>query len=162
MEYFNIISLPIQPIALLLIKTLSLLLLPPCPTTTPVSACEMDQTHYGCRIDNGLCTCAYGCRSEFRYKTKRECQDALKGRGNNVCVTSPCQHGSCTQISQMPGYKCRCEGTGFYGNRCQIRCPTEAYPVECIVIWGAAVDGEEYSNNKESTIDELGIRSRIF
>lgn len=134
MEYFDIISLPIQPIVLLLIKTLSPLLLPPCPTTTPVSACEMDQTHYGCRIDNGLCTCAYGCRSEFRYKTKRECQDALKGRGNNVCVTSPCQHGSCTQISQMPGYKCRCEGTGFYGNRCQIRCPTEAYPVECIVI----------------------------
>lgn len=48
------------------------------PSVFPVSACEMDQTQYGCRIDNGQCTCAYGCRSEFRYKTKKECQDALK------------------------------------------------------------------------------------
>lgn len=108
---------------------------------SPAHACEMDQTHYGCRIDNGLCTCAYGCRSEFRYKTKRECQDSLKGRSSNVCFTSPCQHGSCTQISQMPGYKCRCEGTGYHGNRCQIRCPVpgdrvDNYPVECIIIWG--------------------------
>lgn len=41
-------------------------------------ACELDQTQHGCRIDNGACTCAYGCRSEFRYLTRKECQDALK------------------------------------------------------------------------------------
>lgn len=44
----------------------------------------------------------------------------------------------------MPGYKCRCEGSGFYGNRCQVRCPAphervESYPVECIIIWAGFV-----------------------
>lgn len=55
-----------------------LLTIPVLTFSSAVSACEMDQTQYGCRIDNGACTCAYGCRSEFRYKTKKECQDALK------------------------------------------------------------------------------------
>uniref|UniRef100_A0A2M4D0G1 Putative secreted protein n=1 Tax=Anopheles darlingi TaxID=43151 RepID=A0A2M4D0G1_ANODA len=40
--------------------------------------CELDQTQHGCRIDNGQCTCAFGCKSEFRYATRKECQDALK------------------------------------------------------------------------------------
>lgn len=26
--------------------------------------------------------------------------------------------GSCIQISQQPGFKCRCEGTGYFGLRC--------------------------------------------
>uniref|UniRef100_A0A8D8CFC7 (northern house mosquito) hypothetical protein n=1 Tax=Culex pipiens TaxID=7175 RepID=A0A8D8CFC7_CULPI len=42
------------------------------------NACELDQTQHGCRIDNGQCTCAFGCKSEFRYATRKECQDALK------------------------------------------------------------------------------------
>lgn len=53
----------------------------------------------------------------------------------------------------MPGYKCRCEGTGFYGNRCQIRCPAsyervESYPVECIIIW-------EWEDNINATFTDL-------
>lgn len=58
----------------------------------------------------------------------------------------------------MPGYKCRCEGTGFYGNRCQIRCPAsyervESYPVECIIIW-------EWEGNINATFTELGGNMR--
>ncbi|XP_037043890.1 protein crumbs-like [Bradysia coprophila] len=106
-----------------------------------VYACELDQTQHGCRIDNGQCTCSYGCRSEFRYATKRECQDALKGRTSDICSRAPCMNnGHCIQVSQMPGYKCRCEGTGYWGSRCQRLCPTgeekvqQPFPVECIVI----------------------------
>lgn len=105
-------------------------------------ACELDQTQHGCRIDNGQCSCAYGCKSEFRYATRKECQDALKGRSNDICSRQPCQNGgSCTQVSTMPQYKCRCEGTGYWGNRCQRLCPKPEqvtagakFPHECVVI----------------------------
>lgn len=41
------------------------------------------------------------------------------GKRNDVCNPNPCLHGgSCIQISQQPGYKCRCEGTGYFGLRC--------------------------------------------
>lgn len=43
-----------------------------------VSACDLDQAHNGCRIDNGACSCSYGCKSEFRYASLKECTDALK------------------------------------------------------------------------------------
>lgn len=43
-----------------------------------VNACDLDQAQHGCRIDNGACFCSYGCKSEFRYKTLQECNDALK------------------------------------------------------------------------------------
>lgn len=43
-----------------------------------VSACDVKDAHHGCRIDNGQCTCAFGCKSEFRYLTRAECQNALK------------------------------------------------------------------------------------
>lgn len=134
-----------------------------------VAACDLDQAQHGCRIDNGACSCSYGCKSEYRYATLRECTDALKvvfdyflcnfveypqykwvhyvvhvkGRSNDLCSREPCQHrGVCIQITQAPGYRCRCEGTGYWGNRCQRKCPnTEEslmmgqYPYECIVIW---------------------------
>lgn len=106
-------------------------------------ACELDQTQYGCRIDNGQCTCAFGCKSEFRYATRKECQDALKGRSGDICSRAPClNNGSCTQVTAMPQYKCRCEGTGYWGTRCQRLCPKpeqvpagSKYPHECVVIW---------------------------
>lgn len=41
-------------------------------------ACDLDQAQNGCRIDNGACSCSYGCKSEFRYATRKECTDALK------------------------------------------------------------------------------------
>lgn len=43
-----------------------------------VNACDLDQTQSGCRIDNGACSCSYGCKSEYRYKSLKECMDALK------------------------------------------------------------------------------------
>lgn len=43
-----------------------------------VNACDLDQAQHGCRIDNGACSCAYGCKSEYRYANLRECTDALK------------------------------------------------------------------------------------
>lgn len=105
-------------------------------------ACELDQTQHGCRIDNGQCTCAFGCKSEFRYATRKECQDSLKGRSNDICSRQPCLNGgSCTQVSAMPQYKCSCEGTGYWGNRCQRLCPKAEqvtagtkFPHECVVI----------------------------
>lgn len=44
----------------------------------------------------------------------------IPGRRLDQCSRQPCQHGgSCIQITQHPGYKCRCEGTGFYGRDCK-------------------------------------------
>uniref|UniRef100_A0A182WM00 EGF-like domain-containing protein n=1 Tax=Anopheles minimus TaxID=112268 RepID=A0A182WM00_9DIPT len=104
--------------------------------------CDLDQTQHGCRIDNGQCTCAFGCKSEFRYATRKECQDALKGRTSDICNRQPCQNGgTCTQVTTMPQYRCRCEGTGYWGNRCHRMCPKPdqvqqgtKFPHECIVI----------------------------
>lgn len=146
---------------LLYLRCRSVLLLP-----TATQACELDQTQHGCRIDNGACTCAYGCRSDFRYATRKECQDALKviavrrstphqfliffpvvwtaqGRSSDICGRAPClNNGRCIQISKMPNYTCQCDGTGYWGSRCQRECPSSAqalvsgasYPHECIVI----------------------------
>ncbi|KAJ9598360.1 hypothetical protein L9F63_010956, partial [Diploptera punctata] len=105
--------------------------------------CDQDQTRQGCRIQNGICLCGIGCYSEYRYTTKEECRKALRGSRRDVCQRNPCQNrGACIQTSFEPGYRCRCEGTGYYGNRCQYACPTlhtamqenETFPYECIII----------------------------
>ncbi|XP_032689680.1 multiple epidermal growth factor-like domains protein 6 [Odontomachus brunneus] len=105
--------------------------------------CELDQMRYGCRIYNAQCSCGYGCKSEYRYNNNDDCKLALKGRRSDLCSRSkPCQNeGSCSQISSEPGFKCRCEGTGFYGTYCEIPCPKAdnpqfqgQFPYECIVI----------------------------
>ncbi|XP_054273931.1 adhesive plaque matrix protein 2-like [Macrosteles quadrilineatus] len=96
----------------------------------------------GCRIQAGQCLCGIGCPSDYIYVNKEECRTALKGRRNDVCQRSPCLNsGSCSQTSVSPGYRCRCEGTGYYGHRCQHACPKPGsigadfhYPYECIVI----------------------------
>ncbi|XP_026462238.1 delta-like protein 4 [Ctenocephalides felis] len=101
--------------------------------------CEMDN---GCRIQAGRCYCDYGCKSDYPYSSYRDCQKALKGRRSDICSrTQPCRNsGSCIQISLDPGYKCRCDGTGYYGTHCERACPTSAdpytgiFPYECIVI----------------------------
>jgi EGF-like domain. len=42
------------------------------------------------------------------------------GSRRDVCQRNPCHNGgTCSQTSFEPGYRCRCEGTGYYGNRCQ-------------------------------------------
>lgn len=45
------------------------------------------------------------------------------GRRSDICYRSkPCLNGgSCLQISSDPGFKCRCEGTGYYGPHCDKR-----------------------------------------
>ncbi|XP_018569830.1 protein jagged-2-like [Anoplophora glabripennis] len=107
-------------------------------------SCETGQTKQGCLIRNLMCACGYGCASDYRYDTYQECQSALKGKKKDICKTSnPCLHnGTCIQISQQPGYKCRCEGTGYFGLRCSKACPvpgggrigSAVFPYECIVI----------------------------
>ncbi|KAE8748307.1 hypothetical protein FOCC_FOCC004943 [Frankliniella occidentalis] len=105
-------------------------------------ACELGQQRSGCRIHAGLCVCGIGCRSEYQYADKEECTSAIRGR-RNQCGESPCQHGgACSQTTMDPGYKCRCEGTGFYGPRCQYQCPSpgtegvgnRAIQLACILI----------------------------
>lgn len=104
-------------------------------------ACDMDQIRQGCRIKNRACSCGSGCIGEYRYDNIQECQNALRGKRGNACSPNPCLHGgSCLQISHQPGYKCRCEGTGYFGMRCNRACPSagnardQVFPYECIVI----------------------------
>ncbi|XP_070497521.1 protocadherin-like wing polarity protein stan [Chironomus tepperi] len=108
-----------------------------------VNACDvLTETHHGCKIENSQCICGFGCKSEFRYTTKKECTDSLKGRANDICGRQPCINGgTCLQTSLSPGYKCKCEGTRHYGNRCQRPCPNSRnfeqftiIPHECIEI----------------------------
>ncbi|CAG9782013.1 unnamed protein product [Diatraea saccharalis] len=104
-----------------------------------VQACEPEQAHNGCKIYGSSCTCGYGCKNEFIYKTRRDCLNALRERSSNVCYHMPCLRGICIQTVQDPGFACKCEGTGFYGQRCEKACPTmhtrgQVYPHECIVI----------------------------
>ncbi|XP_046470743.1 protein crumbs homolog 2 [Neodiprion pinetum] len=105
-------------------------------------ACELDQMHQGCRIVNAQCSCGYGCKAEYRYNNAEDCRLALRGRRNDKCYRRPCKHGgSCLQISQHPGFKCQCEGTGFFGALCDKACPGPQnlltrgpFPYECVVI----------------------------
>ncbi|XP_075229206.1 uncharacterized protein LOC142328923 [Lycorma delicatula] len=105
--------------------------------------CERDQVRQGCRIHQGHCVCGAGCYSEYRYNNKEECRKALKGRRNDFCQRNPCLHqGICIQTIQEPGFRCRCESTGYYGTRCQHACPKpgvipageRVFPYQCIVI----------------------------
>ncbi|CAG4942478.1 unnamed protein product [Colias eurytheme] len=104
-----------------------------------VQACEQDQTQRGCKISGTTCTCGYGCKTEYIYRTRKVCMNALRERSLNVCARMPCVRGNCIQTVQDPGFTCKCEGTGFYGQRCEKACPTEpirglVFPHECVVI----------------------------
>ncbi|KAK2563559.1 hypothetical protein P5673_013285 [Acropora cervicornis] len=44
------------------------------------------------------------------------------------CERNPCKNnGFCVQLSgtKYPGYRCECHGTGFFGPRCQKKCPKD-------------------------------------
>ncbi|XP_076678067.1 uncharacterized protein LOC143374086 [Andrena cerasifolii] len=106
-------------------------------------ACDLDQMQYGCRIYNAQCSCGYGCSSEYRYNNNDDCKEALRGKRSDICYRlKPCLNGgSCLQISSEPGFQCRCEGTGYYGSRCDKLCPglghlrlRGTFPYECVVI----------------------------
>lgn len=51
---------------------------------------------------------------------------------------SPCENGGeCLKVTQEPGYKCRCEGTGFHGVRCtKCKCKKmyNNYRINCLNI----------------------------
>ncbi|XP_050303363.1 protein crumbs homolog 1-like [Anthonomus grandis grandis] len=107
-------------------------------------ACENGQMKQGCLIRNLVCSCGFGCVSDYRYNNMQDCQAALRGKKKDICkVQIPCLHGgTCIQVSQDPGYKCRCEGSGYYGARCHRPCPISGagrigdrnFPYECIEI----------------------------
>ncbi|XP_023949054.2 cubilin [Bicyclus anynana] len=104
-----------------------------------VQACEPNQTQHGCKIYGNACSCGYGCKTDFIYKSRRICLNALRERSANVCSRTPCLRGICSQTTQDPGFTCKCEGSGYYGQRCEKACPTAAvygleFPHECIVI----------------------------
>lgn len=78
----------------------------------------------------------------FNKKKKSILFLTIKGRSGDICSREPCLHrGVCTQISQAPGYRCKCDGSGYWGGRCQRKCPDPEdgvyqgrYPHECIII----------------------------
>ncbi|XP_068632884.1 cubilin-like [Battus philenor] len=104
-----------------------------------VESCEPNQTQNGCKIYGTTCTCGFGCKTEYIYRTRRACLSALRERNSNVCYRQPCVRGICIQTAQDPGFACKCEGTGYYGQRCEKACPTIpvrglVFPHECVVI----------------------------
>ncbi|XP_058792780.1 protein cueball-like [Phymastichus coffea] len=124
------------PIVLVIFATLASLL-------ADSRACEIDKMGHGCRINKAQCSCGYGCKAEYRYKDMEECNHALTGKRHNACHSANrCLHGgSCLQITSQPGFKCLCEGTGFFGYRCEKPCPGPEnphhrgpFPYECVVI----------------------------
>ncbi|XP_033223035.1 protein crumbs-like [Belonocnema kinseyi] len=109
---------------------------------THVQSCEIDQMDSGCRIFNAQCNCGFGCKSEYRYINMEDCKLALRGKVDICSRAKPCLHeGTCLQISAQPGFKCSCQGTGYFGARCEKSCPGPnnlhfrgPFPYECVVI----------------------------
>ncbi|KAF6201515.1 hypothetical protein GE061_003906 [Apolygus lucorum] len=85
--------------------------------------CEQDELVRGCRITQGRCFCGIGCDTEYPFSSREECRETLKGRRLDACSQNPCNNdGACIQTaSSYANFKCKCEGTGFYGPRCQYR-----------------------------------------
>eukprot|EP00092_Neocalanus_flemingeri_P021401 GFUD01023202.1.p1 GENE.GFUD01023202.1~~GFUD01023202.1.p1 ORF type:complete len:133 (+),score=19.74 GFUD01023202.1:37-435(+) len=99
----------------------------------------------GCRIVPGAagtleCVCGMGCRRDFPFQSRNECEAQLIGSssGVDVCSSTPCSNnGQCIQL-KYGGYRCECAGTQHYGQYCQKGCSDlltdENFPVECLVI----------------------------
>ncbi|XP_048005716.1 uncharacterized protein LOC125241340 [Leguminivora glycinivorella] len=103
--------------------------------------CERSQRKHGCAISpQNVCVCYIGCKRELPYDSLAECKKDLNERSSNACNRQPCRRGICTQTALPPGFACKCEGTGFYGNYCEKPCPTarlhygQIFPHECVVI----------------------------
>jgi len=92
------------------------------------------KTFHGCTIDEGKCVCsrAKGCTNPFPYKNMKECKGDQMGK-RNVCLHDPCKNGECTQVIHNPkglrSYHCECAGSGYYGRRCQHKCPKKTIPL---------------------------------
>ncbi|XP_005095776.1 uncharacterized protein LOC101862638 [Aplysia californica] len=73
---------------------------------------------------------AIGCHNPFPYQNRREClNDFFYGRGNICEELKPCENdGVCSQVTtddKGRTFKCECASTGFFGDRCEKRCPSD-------------------------------------
>ncbi|CAI9734619.1 zinc metalloproteinase-disintegrin agkistin isoform X1 [Octopus vulgaris] len=97
----------------------------------------------GCNIQNGRCVCSKVSDNinPFTYSNRAKCERDLKGE-DWLCPKGRCKHGGrCCQIKRPGGrrtFKCECIATGYYGKRCERKCPKKnkktrkAYPMACI------------------------------
>ncbi|CAB3259044.1 unnamed protein product [Arctia plantaginis] len=85
-----------------------------------VWACDPDQAHNGCKIYGASCTCGFGCRTEFNYRSKRACMNALRGYvlaatcWNSSSLYFVPQNGAQTYVVDFPAY------VEFVFKRCKI------------------------------------------
>ncbi|KAI0218428.1 hypothetical protein LSAT2_029862 [Lamellibrachia satsuma] len=97
----------------------------------------------GCRWETGHCKCgeAKQCNNPFPYESKHECILDAQGQGDR-CKKDPCMRGQCVQAKTNGhrSWQCQCAGSGYYGIRCENKCPPgkkqnplpKDYPVACI------------------------------
>jgi len=98
----------------------------------------------GCNIVRGKCECrqAWGTTTPFIYETADDCINDQNGK-NDKCGPQPCGDGICVQTMKngYRNWKCLCDGTGSYGDRCEKKCPSRNeesihslyYPVACVM-----------------------------
>ncbi|GAB1604526.1 hypothetical protein Ahia01_000734100 [Argonauta hians] len=96
----------------------------------------------GCNIQNGKCVCGKVSDSinPYTYNRRSQCLRDLNGE-DWLCPEGRCKHGGrCCQVRRPGGkrsFKCECIATGYYGRRCEKRCPKgkkirKAFPMACI------------------------------
>lgn len=90
------------------------------------------QKFQGCYAVEGMCYCslAHCCVNPFKYPSLDSCLAVEENtlRFEDPCERNPCKNdGFCVQLSgtKHPGYRCECHGTGFFGPRCQKKCPKD-------------------------------------
>jgi len=103
---------------------------------------DCDKRFKGCSIEKGECVCGeqVGCANPYPYKDQRQCIKDIKGELDK-CKREPCEHGQCLQAKHDDArrWECFCSGSGFYGKKCEIKCPaydkkhvTADYPSDCV------------------------------
>ncbi|XP_055893106.1 uncharacterized protein LOC129927588 isoform X1 [Biomphalaria glabrata] len=91
------------------------------------------QRFKGCKVNYKERSCIeeefVGCENPFPYKTKRECLRDFRGHGNICEYRKPCRNnGTCSPITtanHVRTFKCECAATGYYGDRCEHKCPKD-------------------------------------
>ncbi|KAK7005248.1 hypothetical protein BgiMline_006811 [Biomphalaria glabrata] len=105
------------------------------------------QRFKGCRVNYKEHSCIeeefVGCENPFPYKTKRECLRDFRGMAsllstcpnewqvmatfvnivNHAEITALCS--PITTSNHVPTFKCECAATGYYGDRCENKCPKD-------------------------------------
>ncbi|XP_038056367.1 contactin-associated protein-like 2 [Patiria miniata] len=91
---------------------------------TVVSSDCVKQEFSGCNRVGKQCVCSTetACDNPFSYRDVRRCRRALFG---DTCRKNNCENnGQCVQ-TKHDVYLCKCEGTGYYGHRCETKCPKD-------------------------------------